>query len=146
MQAGDGYDRESSLVEMFVSHMEADSPWGAVKLTSEFFYARGRTDVVAMGGDGELIAFEAKLHRWREALHQAYRNRCFAHRTYVVLPEGAAGVAIQYEAEFRRRGVGIVVVSNEGMRKVLESERSAPWQEWLSEVAASKILGESDAR
>jgi hypothetical protein len=138
------YRRESALVEDFIGHLAVTSPWGSVKVMIEFFYARGRTDVVALGDGGELIAFEAKLSRWRDALHQAYRNRCFAHRTYVVLPQAAAETAVQHEAEFRRRGVGLVVVSSQGVREALDAEWSAPWQEWLSQIAASKILGETD--
>jgi len=138
------YRRESALVEDFIEHLTVRSPWGSVKVMAEFFYARGRTDVVALGGGGELIAFEAKLARWRDALHQAYRNRCFAHRTYVVLPLAAGELAVQHEAEFRRRGVGLVIVSRHGVREVLAAEAAEPWQEWLSQIAASKILGETN--
>ena len=37
-----------------------------------------------------LMAFEAKLKDWRYGLDQAYRNTCFAHKSYVVVPEATA--------------------------------------------------------
>jgi hypothetical protein len=50
-----------------------------VSFACEFDYSRGRTDVVALRDGEHVIAFEAKLKDWRTALHQAYRNTCFAH-------------------------------------------------------------------
>jgi len=51
-----------------VAHLEsgfagASSPWQDLRHGREFDYARGRTDVVAISREGELLAFEAKLDR-----------------------------------------------------------------------------------
>ncbi len=78
------YKNEQHLVETFLRSLTECSPWGSVNTSSEFFYQRGKTDVVAVDEDGLVIAFEAKLTRWKKALQQAYRNTCFAHRSYVV--------------------------------------------------------------
>ena len=72
-----GYDSESDLVQDFVRFLggrRGASEWRADAVAQEFFYSRGRTNVIASSG-GQLLAFEAKLTRWRDALHQAYRNR-----------------------------------------------------------------------
>jgi len=37
-----------------------------------------------------LIAVEAKLKDWKYALHQAYRNTCFARQSFVLLPKAVA--------------------------------------------------------
>jgi hypothetical protein len=86
-----GFANEQTLVTSFVSRLnEEASPWGAVQVATEFYYQRGRTDVIASTVDDAVIAVEAKLADWRSALHQAFRNRCFAHRSYVLLPKDTA--------------------------------------------------------
>ena len=85
------FTSEQTLVDTFVGLLETNrSPWGEVRLAREFDYSRGRTDVVAVADADTLIAVEAKLTDWKYALHQAYRNTCFAHRSFVLLPKEAA--------------------------------------------------------
>src|SRR5437764_481965 len=82
------YRTEAGLVRAFVSRLHADGgPWKVQGTAREFDYQRGRTDVVAVSGTGQVVAFEAKLDRWKDAMHQAYRNTCFSHLSYVLLPE-----------------------------------------------------------
>jgi hypothetical protein len=115
------YLSEAALVEEFVVTLGAKaSPWGDVVILREFDYQAGRTDVVAVSADGHVIAFEAKLGRWRDALHQAHRNTCFAHRSYVVVPAETAARAARYEREFRRRRVGLCYLENGRLEVVLE--------------------------
>src|SRR5438105_2952246 len=102
------FANEKMLVSRLLSLLESQATcWGAVRVTPEFFYSRGRTDVVAVDEDESLIAFEAKLSDWKTALHQAYRNTCFAHSSYVVLPKKTALVAFRFVGEFEKRGVGL---------------------------------------
>ncbi len=85
------FANEKMLVDRLLSLLQSQSTFcGPVRVTPEFFYSRGRTDVVAVAEDENLITFEAKLTDWRTALHQAYRNTCFAHASYVVLPKKTA--------------------------------------------------------
>jgi hypothetical protein len=118
----DTYASEADLVASFIEHLPGHPRWSDMKVGLEFFYARGRTDVVMLAAGGEIVAVEAKLRRWREALQQAYRNRCFAHRTFVVLPASTAYLALRYEFEFRRRGVGLLVVSDDGIVEAFDSD------------------------
>ena len=132
---------EARLVSDFARCLlKGKSPWGHVQITFEFDYSGGYTDVVALGQAGELVAFEAKLVKWREALHQAYRTRCFAHRSFVVLPSTAAQRAVQHEYEFRRRRVGLCAVSPErGIEVLLDADPLDPFQPWLATRALDEL-------
>ena len=70
------YRSESALVQDFVRFLSSrdEAEWDATHVSREFDYTRGRTDVIALNAAGQVLAFEAKLARWRDALHQAYRN------------------------------------------------------------------------
>ena len=108
------YRLERNLVAQFARCLRrGDTPWGPVQIAFEFDYVGGHADVLALCQADHLVAFEAKLARWRDALHQAYRTRCFANRSYVVLPGAAARHAVQFEREFIRRRVGLCAVSSE---------------------------------
>ena len=84
------------------------------------------------------------MTNWREALHQAYRNLCFAHASFVVLPKATALTASRYSAEFHRRNVGLCFVENSVATVVLESNVVAPLQPWLADLAA--VAANKDSR
>jgi len=135
------------LVDQFVRALgDERTPWGSVAVSCEFFYARGKTDIVALADGEMLIAFEAKLKDWRYALDQAYRNTCFAHKSYVVVPQATALTAFAYIAEFRKRGVGLCYVDNAGELTVLEdSDTSIPIEPWIAMQAASRVRNDTKA-
>jgi hypothetical protein len=137
------YLSEQALVDQFTEVLERTSEhWGGiVDFALEFFYQRGRTDVVALSGEGDVIAFEAKLLRWREALHQAYRNTCFAHLSYVLLPADVAYRAAQWEREFARRGIGVCTLEDGALKILVPARKGEPVQRWLSKKAAEHISG-----
>lgn len=133
------FESEQKLVDRFVSLLgTARTPWGKVAFSREFDYSRGRTDVVALDGD-VLIAVEAKLEDWKIALHQAYRNTCFAHRSFVLLPQKVALAAGVFRAEFQRRGVGLCYIDSASLVILQDSPLSAPLQPWLSSQAISHV-------
>jgi hypothetical protein len=140
------YSTEKMLVDQFVRVLgREENPWSSVSVSCEFSYTRGKTDVVALADGDMLIAFEAKLKNWRCALDQAYRNTCYAHKSYVVLPQATALTAFAYLAEFKRRGVGLCYVDNTGGLTVLEeSEISTPIEPWIATQAASHVRSDSD--
>ena len=137
------YKSEDNLVRRLVQQLRGDrSPWGGAKVFLEFNYQRGRADVVALtDNDDHLIAFEAKLRKWREALHQAYRNTCFAHSSYVVVPRCVALTAQHYEAEFRSRNVGLCYVESNRIVLVFRAEKQTPLEPWLVETASAAARG-----
>ncbi len=54
-----------------------------------------------------LIAFEAKLKDWQQALRQAFRYRYFADKSIVVMPEENANPAISNLSVFEEMNVGL---------------------------------------
>ena len=133
------YSTEKELVDCFLSHLVSDRPWESSDYNIEFNYLRGKTDIITVSVDNELIAIEAKLCKWRKALHQAYRNRCFANRSYVLLPQKIAELAFCYEHEFDRRGVGICSILNGHITIVKEAVMEDPIQPWLREAALQYV-------
>ena len=141
------FTSEQTLVDTFVGLLETNrSPWGEVRLAREFDYSRGRTDVVAVADADTLIAVEAKLTDWKYALHQAYRNTCFAHRSFVLLPKEAAIAAGVFLVEFERRGVGLCYIDSAANLVVpCDSPRASPVEPWLASEAISRVRRLSDA-
>jgi hypothetical protein len=135
-----GYRTERQLVKAFVGGVKLDpTPFGQLSLAQEFFYQRGRADVVGVCEKGSVFAFEAKLTKWRMALQQAYRNTCFAHLSYVVLPWPTAQLARRYAAEFDRRRVGLCAMQDGTVVVLHYARQSEPVEPWLSQVATATI-------
>ena len=133
------YSSESHLVEEFCNALESpDCPWGKVHHAKEFDYLRGRTDVVALDSSDNVIAFELKLMDWPKALEQAYRNTCFAHASYVVLPQPIVNRAEHHRVDFERRKVGMCYIENGEILIAVPSTTQRPIQPWLSRLAAAR--------
>lgn len=139
------YRAEHNLVRELMRQLRSSqSPWGSVQVGHEFSYQRGRADVLALANEGQqLVAFEAKLVRWRDALQQAYRNTCFAHTSFVVLPKHTAMIAEKYGAEFQIRNVGLCYVHRRDVVVVHSPEAQAPLEPWLFEQAAEMVRKDS---
>lgn len=134
---------EKTLINEFVTSIQSNtSPWGNVKLAQEFFYQRGRTDLIAISPSGDVIAFEAKISKWRIALQQAYRNQCFADRSFVILPQKSAQNAVKHIDEFSYRGVGLCCMNNNDLEILLDAPRVNPLQPWLRDQAIEYIKKE----
>jgi hypothetical protein len=134
------FQTEKMLVNRFVDLLEAnETQWGSLQVACEFFYSRGRTDIVALNDGQMLIAFEAKLKDWKTALHQAYRNTCFAHSSYVVLPKDTALSAMRYLGEFANRRVGLCYIDGADLVVLQESPFAPPLEPWLASEAISQV-------
>ena len=134
------FQSEQKLVDEFVSLLESDlTPWGKVAVSREFDYSRGRTDVLAISGSETVIAIEAKLLDWKLALHQAYRNTCFAHRSFVLLPKDAALAAAIFGVEFERRKVGLCYIDDANLIILCDSPSMSPLEPWLASQAISQV-------
>jgi hypothetical protein len=139
-QQGSFYVDERTMVQdLSTQVVKCGGSFGFKKITHEFDYSSGRTDLVGLGQKNVLHAFEAKLTKWREALHQARRNTCFAHYCYVALPKRAAGLAMKAKDDFVRHGVGLVVVSEREVKLAIRPRRNAPLLPWLTETALSRF-------
>ena len=125
----------AAAIEIMAAGLDA---WGVVEFGLEFDYRCGRTDIVALSGNGSIIAIEAKLRDWRGALQQAYRNTSFASESYVLMPLDAIPRVLAHAVEFSRRGVGICVIEDVGLRVVHPARRhDEPLLPALSQRAAS---------
>ena len=134
---------ENQLVRELEGLLISDeNPFAQLALAFEFNYVEGRVDVVASNGDGDLFSFEAKLNRWKTAIHQAYRNTSFSHYSYVVLPADAAKHAVKRRHEFERRGVGLCAVDKNGLTIHIEASRKRPLRPWLTNNAIEYIREE----
>jgi hypothetical protein len=130
------FENEKTLVNRLVKLLKGETTClGSVDVVPEFFYCRGRADVVALSADRTVIAFEAKMKNWKSALHQAYRNTCFAHCSYVVLPKDTALSALRFIGEFEKRGVGLCYVDDRDLVIVHRSARNEPIEPWLARDA-----------
>lgn len=133
------YRSEDTFTQKFCSLLKCStSPWGKVNVLREFNYVRGRTDVIAIDENENVFAFELKLTKWSEAVHQAYRNTCFAHSSYVILPDTTAGLACKYVNEFRTRSVGLCSIRNGSIHVILPAAHQDPIQPWLTGIAVAK--------
>jgi len=108
---------------------------------TEFNYSSGRTDILLLSYNGEVIALEAKLYKWRVALRQAYRNSGFCDRSYVVLPMNIALKAAEYSKEFEDFGIGIMGISRSTLEIIKDAPKNKPIQPALKAKAIQKIKG-----
>lgn len=136
------YRLESQLVDELEGILASrENPFSQMEIAFEFNYKEGKVDVVASNNSGELFSFEAKLTRWRTAVHQAYRNTSFSHYSYVVLPAYAAKNALRSRHEFERRGIGLCSISGDGMTVEIPASKRTPLLPWLTDSAMEYISG-----
>ena len=135
---------EESVVQNLCRLLADGDMWTCSGVTTEFEFARGRSDVVAETKDGFLIAFEVKLARWKDALSQAYKNTSFVHHSYVVVPKPVAQKAMRYKHEFVRRSVGLCQVEANGITVLIPACHQNPLLPWLSAKAISKVKESGD--
>lgn len=114
------------------------------RLSQEFDYCSGKTDVVGVGHNERVHAFEAKLKNWKVALHQARRNTCYAHYSYVVLPDSHMP-HLGKHVDFARHGVGLICVSHTEMRIAVPAQEHEPLMPWVTSKAVASTEPLSNA-
>lgn len=140
IRRNDIFKYEQNLVDEFLVRLhDSEFVSGNTLFATEFDYSRGRTDIVILNNQRELVAIEAKLLKWKVALHQAYRNTCFTQYSYVLLPENVGLSALRYISEFTRRSVGLCLLSRNGIQIVIEAKQNIPLQTWLYEKAIETL-------
>jgi hypothetical protein len=110
------------------------SRWSLVR-TSRLGQFRAPAGWVAKS---ELVAVEAKLIRWREALDQAVVYRRYADRAYVLLPKRSAAIAARHKDLFLENGVGLLSYDAGGVYRVF-SGRKTTEHTWHREFAISRV-------
>lgn len=138
------FQKEIDLTDSFDSALSKDdSPFFPTGLAKEFYYREGCIDLIITNDDGKLLSFEMKLNKWKQALHQAYRNSSFSHYSYIVLPSETAMRAKKHKNEFYRRGVGLCSINDKQIEIEIEATHSEPLRPWLTDSAINYILGEN---
>lgn len=77
----------------------------------------------------EIVTVEAKVSNWRKAIDQASRNRIFAHKSFVALPDRVAK-RVQSERIFGTLGLGLLSVDENHEVKVLKQPRIGRPRVW----------------
>lgn len=93
----------------------------------------------------EIVTIEAKVKNWRDAVAQAARNRVFAHRSFVALPQRVAA-RVRGEPIFVQLGIGLLSVGdNQEVRVVRRPRRRHPrvWTYYykLASIVAAHFEG-----
>jgi len=132
------YASEAQLVNHLIEYLRFSSTT-TEGFAREFNYQRGRADLILRNLEGKVVAFEAKLTRWRDALHQAYRNQCFANASYVLLPKRTALSAAAFTHEFRKRKVGLCYIEAGELVVLYHAAEGEPLQAWLTAAANTHI-------
>lgn len=99
----------------------------------------GRVSMTRFSRLARILAFEAKLDRWREAIQQATSYRCFADLSFVVMPESALGTAKQRIDLFRSYGVGLIGIGSCKVTIHTKGSRSDDFN-WQREFLISRLL------
>jgi hypothetical protein len=86
-------------------------------------HGRARTDLILWDGEC-LIGIEAKLKDWGKAIGQAVLNKQCVDQSYLAMWSSAISDAVLSEAA--RFGVGVMALSELGMRIVLQADHERP--------------------
>ncbi|MCP5049640.1 MAG: hypothetical protein GY940_20890 [bacterium] len=141
------YELEKLLVEDFSGSIsQSENVFDISDFAFEFYYNSGRVDIIALTDEKELIAFEAKLTRWRTAINQAYRNSSFVHYSYVLIPANIVDNAIKHRREFERRGLGLCSISPDRISIEISAPHKKPLLPWLTQNALDYIIVDENDR
>lgn len=96
--------------------------------------------------DVRIVAVEAKLHRWREALSQAQAYLSFANEAYIAMPSQQIRRNVDALDACATAGVGVIAVDETGASLVLDSEKHDPsGAEWVRLVSNAVGLNQTAA-
>ncbi len=87
----------------------------------------------------EIVTIEAKVKNWRDAVAQAARNRVFAHRSFVALPERVS-LRVRAEPIFKQLGIGLLSVAGDRHVRVTRRPRRRQPRVWTYYYKLASIL------
>lgn len=105
-----------------------------IEVYEDKVYIKNRIDKKVLGN---IIAIEAKLKDWKNALIQAERYLSFSEYSYVALPK--CEVSKVDRKEFYKVGIGLLGVDDKGVFEVIKPKRSSKCDMILKYIALSYI-------
>lgn len=111
------------------------------RLVNEGVISCGAGGRVALGSwlrSGTIVAIEAKLLRWQDAIEQAVEYRRFADRVYVALPTDCIRAALRSRARFESAGVGLLGVNGSICCEIRAGYSGV--HDWRREYVYSRML------
>jgi hypothetical protein len=137
---------ESEFVEEFIAMMLEHSPFALKQFAKEFNYMSGRIDCIACDNLQHLYSFEAKLTKWKDAVHQAFRNTSLSHYSYVILPCQIARSVTRFEVCFAEKRVGLATIEAGKIIILIQAPYNDPIRPWLTDSAFSYLETECYAK
>jgi hypothetical protein len=89
----------------------------------------------------EVIAIEVKIGNWQRALAQALRNRIFAHRSFIALPETVAA-RVRRAPAILQSGVGVIAVDGERGATIVKQAASGQPKVWTYYYKLAALIGQ----
>lgn len=89
--------------------------------------------------DVRIVAIEAKLTRWSQALKQAVQYGRYADHSYVLLPASCAGPALAQAHFFESSGIGLLVADANAVTMCIEASNALD-HDWRREFVYSRLL------
>jgi len=88
----------------------------------------------------EVIIIEAKVKNWRKAVEQAGRNKIFAHRSFVALPERIAQ-RVRSKPIFKQLGVGLLSIRGDNEVEMIRRGQWGQPRVWSYYYRIALIVG-----
>ena len=115
-------ERGAATAPTVADHLYASA--GAVQARAETLARLGLVEIAACGtlratgrhqhSDARIVAIEAKLTRWREAIEQASHYRAFANQSYIAMPSALFDASGAILSTCEAAGVGALSVAPNG--------------------------------
>ena len=90
----------------------------------------------------EIVTIEVKVADWQRAVEQAARNRIFAHRSYIALPQRTAE-RVRMEPLLGQLGLGLVSVTAEKTIEIIRKPRRRQPVVWTYYYKLASIIARS---
>lgn len=92
----------------------------------------------------EILTIEVKVSNWQRAVAQAARNRIFAHRSFVALPEKTA-YRIRNEPVLGQLGIGVLAISQDDTVRVIRKPHRRRPSVWTYYYRLASLLARNFA-
>lgn len=87
----------------------------------------------------KIVAIEAKLTKWRDALDQAAVYRRYADEAFVLLPAQCAEPAMKARRDFEKAGVGLLVARDTQIVTIFDAIPSTT-HDWRRDFVYFRLL------